>query len=70
MANGIHTIDGKKYLKVGDKLAEIDHFDEQGKPVLKTWSEETPNANGGMDCTVHVPCFQIASETPAIGNTG
>jgi len=50
----------KDYVKIGDKLVEVDHLDAKGKPVLKTWSEETPNANGGMDCTVHVECLQIA----------
>ena len=58
----IVKIEGKSYVRVGDKLVEIDYFDEQGKPVLKCWSEEKPNANGGMDCTVHVSCFQIAAK--------
>jgi len=62
MANEILTHEGKKYLKVGDKAVLIDHFDEEGKPVITgVWSEETPNAAGGQDCTVHVPCFQIAA---------
>lgn len=54
------TIEGKNYVKIGDKLAEVDHLDENGKPVLKVWSEEKPNAEGGMDVTVHVECLQIA----------
>lgn len=53
-------IDGKDYVKMGDKLVEVDHLDENGKPILKTWSEEIPNAAGGMDCTMHVECLQIA----------
>lgn len=61
---------GKRYWKVGDdvyakvgkNLAKVDHFDSNGKPVLKTWSEEIPNANGGMDCTIHVECLQIATK--------
>lgn len=57
----IHTIKGKKYVRIGDKLVAIDHFDADGKPVIGCWSEETPNANGGMDCTVHVDCLQIAA---------
>lgn len=56
------TIGGKDYVKIGDKLAEVDHLDANGKPVLKTWSEETPNANGGLDCIVHVECLQIAGK--------
>ena len=61
--SSIIKIDGKDYVRIGDKLAEIDHFDVDGKPVLKTWSEETPNAAGGMDCTVHVECLQIAAKS-------
>ena len=57
----IHTIKGKKYMRAGDKLVLIDHFDADGNPVIGCWSEETPNTNGGQDCTVHVECFQIAS---------
>lgn len=57
----IHTIKGKKYVRIGDKLVPVDHFDANGDPVIGCWSEETPNANGGMDCTVHVGCFQIAA---------
>lgn len=57
----IITIKGKKYMRMGDKLAEVDYLDANGKPVLKCWSEETPNANGGQDCTVHVECLQIAA---------
>ncbi len=56
-------INGKNYVRMGDKLVEVVGFDQQGKPVLKTWSEETPNANGGTDCTVHVECLQIAGIT-------
>ena len=59
----IVKVKGKDYLKIKDKLVEIDHFDENGKPVIGVWSEEKPNATGGMDCTVHVNCLQIAAET-------
>lgn len=55
-------INGKNYVKMGDKMAEVDHLDANGKPVLKTWSEEKPNANGGTDCVVHVECLQIAAK--------
>ncbi len=63
MANIIEH-EGKKYVRIGDKAILIDHFDKEGKPVLtrECWSEETPNAAGGMDCTVHVPCLQIVSK--------
>lgn len=55
-------INGKDYMRVGDKLIEVD---ENGKPK-GVWSEETPNANGGMDCTVHVECLQIETSKPKI----
>jgi len=51
-------IGDKNYVRAGDKLIEID---ENGHPVHECWSEETPNANGGVDVTVHVPCLQIKS---------
>lgn len=58
----IVKLDGRDYLKMGDKLCFIDHYDANGNPVLGAWSEETPNATGGMDCTVHVNCLQIAAK--------
>lgn len=60
------TVSGKQYLRIGDKLAEVDHFDANGKPVLKTWSESKENAAGGIDCTVHVACLQIAASKPKV----
>lgn len=54
----ILTIDGKKYVRIGDKLIEVD---ENGQPK-GIWSEETPNAQGGQDCTIHVPCLQVVTE--------
>jgi len=52
------------YVKVGNKLVPIDHFDGSGKPVLisECWLEETVNLMGGQDCTIHVPCLQIATK--------
>lgn len=63
MAKEILTIKGKKYLRIGNKAVPIDHFDANGKPVIGCWSEGMPNAAGGRDCTVHVPCFQIAAKS-------
>jgi len=61
MTKEIITHEGRQYLRIGDKAILIDHFDENGKPVIgQVWSEETKNDAGGQDCTVHVPCFQIA----------
>jgi len=64
------TLHGRKYwkvgndvyVKVGGNLAKVDHFDANNNPVIKTWSEETPNAAGGQDCTVHVECLKIAGK--------
>ena len=56
----IHTINGKSYLRVKDKLLEIDHFDTRGKPVIKTTSIEKANAAGGTDITICVECLQIS----------
>lgn len=56
------TIKGKNFVRMRDKMLEVDHLDANGNPVLKTWSEEKPNANGGMDCIVHVECLQIAAK--------
>jgi hypothetical protein len=59
--NEILTIDGKKYLKVGDKAVLIDHFDENGKPVVRAaYSQELKGPDSRKDCTVHIPCLQIA----------
>ena len=59
--SGIIEHEGKKYLRIGDKAIPIDGFDADGKPVIQAmYSEEIPNDNGGIDCTVHVPCLQIA----------
>lgn len=53
--------EGDKYIRFGDKLVKIDHFDSEGTPVIGCWSEETKNESGGQDCTVHVPCFQLGA---------
>lgn len=58
----IVKIDGKDYMRVGDKLIEVD---KNGKPK-GVWSEEIPNATGGVDCTIHVECLQIACSKPKI----
>lgn len=64
MANEILTIEGKKYLKVGDKAVLIDHFDENGKPVIKAaYSEELTNPDGSKNCIIHMPCFQLVTSS-------
>lgn len=59
-------IEGKEYVRIGDKLAEVDRFDKNGKPVIKATSTETRHPDGRVDVTIHVPCFQIASKTNPI----
>lgn len=48
----------KKYIRIGDKLAEIDRF-ENGVPVIKAKAEEITKPDGSQDVIVHVPCLQI-----------
>lgn len=62
----ILKVNGKDYVKMGDKLVEVDHYDEKGKPVFRTWSEEKIHSDGRIDCTVHVECLQIAASKPKI----
>ncbi len=63
----VDTDTGKKYIQIGNKAVEISGFDAAGKPTIKgVWSEEKPNDEGGMDCTVHVPCMQIATGKPRL----
>jgi len=61
--------EGEIYMQVGEKLIKVDHFDTDGKPITSssTWSEETPNANGGQDCTVHMECLQIVAKPQELG---
>jgi len=60
-------IKGKKYVKVQDKLVEVDRLDSHGKPVIKAFAEEIPREDGGQDVIVHVPCLQLGCETPQDG---
>jgi len=63
MAKKYVQIKGKKYMRVGDKLVEIDRFDGNGKPIIKATSTEVKHPDGRVDVTVHVPCLQIAGAT-------
>ena len=56
------VINGKSYIRIGDKLIAVDHFDAGGKPVIKTRSEETTNPDGSKNCTIHVNVLQIAGK--------
>lgn len=56
-------IGDKNYLRIGDKLVEIDRFDENGKPVITATSKEVRHDDGRVDVTIIVPCLQIAGKT-------
>jgi len=60
-------IDGKNYVRIGDKLAEVDHIDSRGKPVIKAVGEEIPREDGGQDVIIHVPCLRIGCKTAQDG---
>lgn len=56
----VKDTDGKSYAKLGNKLVPVE-FDATGKPtVVGMWAEEKTYPDGRKDCTMHVPCFQIA----------
>lgn len=64
--NDIVTVGNKQYVRLGDKLFEIDRFDGEGNPVIKTRSEQITHADGRKDCTVHVSCLKIAAGGHAV----
>jgi len=55
---------GKHYLIVGRRAIPVEQQDGEWKPV-GAWTENKPNAQGGTDCIVHVPCLEIAGTIPA-----
>lgn len=54
----IVQINGKPHVVIGDKVVPCD----KNGVITGCYSEETKNAAGGMDVTIHVPCFQIAAK--------
>lgn len=60
--------EGKHYLVVGQRAILVELKDGEWKPV-GVWIENEPNAHGGTDCIVHVPCLEIAGAVPATGET-
>ena len=48
-------------VRIGDKLVEAE-ANENGVPVIKTWSEEIKHPDGRVDVVVHVPCLQIQAK--------
>jgi hypothetical protein len=44
-------------IRIGDKLVEAD-----ASGIIKATAEEIPNANGGTDVVVHIPCLQIQAK--------
>lgn len=62
MAKKYVEIEGKKYVRIGDKLVEVDHLDADGKPVITCTSKTVRHDDGRIDCTVIVPCLQCRAE--------
>ena len=48
-------------VQVGDKTLPVDRI-ENGVPVIQAWGEEIPNANGGQDVIIHVPCLGVNAQ--------
>jgi len=57
--------EGRHYLVVGRRAIAVEQVDGEWKPV-GAWTESRPNAQGGTDCIVHVPCLEIAGNLPAV----
>jgi ribosomal protein L21 len=62
MGTRIVEQNGKQYLIVDDRAMLIDHFDEQGQPVIKVETEETVHPDGRRDVTVTVPFLRVTAE--------
>ena len=58
---GCARVDGKDYVRVGDKLVECEFVN--GQPVAKSISKITKHADGRQDVTVTVPCLQITAKS-------
>jgi len=54
-------IKGKSYVRMGNRLVEIDRIDDNGNPVIKADAEEIPREDGGQDVIVHVHCLKIGT---------
>lgn len=58
--NEVFEHEGQKYLKIAeDKAVKVDGMDENGKPVIKTTSEEILHEDGRKDVKIHVPFFTL-----------
>lgn len=55
-------------IKIGDKIVEVDRV-ENGLPVIRATGEEIPNADGGTDVVVHVPCLRLGTSLSDIEET-
>lgn len=62
MAKKYVEIEGRQYVRVRDKLVEVDHIDAKGKPVVVCTSKTVRHDDGRIDCTVIVPCLQVAAK--------
>ena len=61
MAKKYIEIEGRKYVRAGDKLIEVDHIDGGGRPVAVCRSKTVRHDDGRIDCTVTVPYLHIAA---------
>ncbi len=52
-------------LKIGDKIVKAQIIN--GVPTVKCTTRNVPNANGGTDCIIDVPCLNIHEQQLPIG---
>ena len=52
-------------LKIGDKVVKAKMIN--GVPTIQCTTRQVPNANGGMDCIIDVPCLNIQDKQLPIG---
>ena len=52
----------EKHVRIGDKVLEIDRW-EDGIPVVKAQAHEIARGDGRVDVVVNVPCLQIATKS-------
>jgi len=46
-------------IRIGNAVVEVERFDETGHPIIPCYAEDIPNAKGGNDVVVHVPCLSM-----------
>lgn len=58
---------GSKYVVAGDRALLVDHFDENGKPVVNV---PVTHPGGPHNTTVHVGYLQIVPQAQTPGEDG